>query len=306
MMKDDAFSITDKSESGTEWETFSFEQWALRLPLESQPYRIKPLNYLHSLNREIIKNLGVKRGRLIFITAILWDFFFKKPQWMPDKFNLTSKKQENFYKKKFNENIPVIVFFQSLARIMRNEESDKIIANTLVPVILDMMKSKFHPVENINSVEIWLRQARNYLGTEIDKEKGFNGTVFLAEDKSELRLHVTRCVNVEILQRYGLIFTAAAICMCDHITYHTVFPNLIFKRTHTLAIGDNFCDHELRLKRSLDTNIDADCYSDCSKVKGMREFVRGWEETAKVIFFGSREEWEKYANRCYNEANGLL
>ncbi len=299
-MKDDFFIFTDKPESGTEWKTFSFEQWAINMPLESQPYRIKPLNYLRSLNREIIKNLGVTKGRFLFIKAILWDILFKKPQWAPEKFNLSSKKQEIFYRRKFNENIPVIVFFQSLARIIRSEESDKIIANTLVPVILDMMKSKYHPVENIDSVEIWLRQARNYLGTEIDKEKGFDGTVHLAEDKSELRLHVTRCVNVEILRQYGLIFTAAAICMCDHITYHTIFPNLVFKRTHTLAIGDNFCDHEFRLKRSFDTVMDEACYSDCSKVKGMREFVREWEEIAKVIFFGSRDEWEKHANRCCN------
>jgi hypothetical protein len=118
----------------------------------------------------------------------------------------------------------------------------------MVPVVLDMMKTKYHPVENIDSVEVWLRQARSYLGEEIEKDMGFDGTLYLAEDKSELRLHVTRCVNMQMLREYGLTYTAAALCMCDHITYHTVFPNLVFKRTHTLAIGDKFCDHEFEFR----------------------------------------------------------
>lgn len=300
MMKDDTFFIPDKSESGTEWEIFSFEQWASRMHLEAQPYKINPLNYLRSLNKEIIQSLGVERGVYLFVKAVFWDLFFNKPQWAPENFNLSSKKQELFYRSKFKENIPIIVFFQTLARKIKKEEADKIIANTLVPVVLDMMKTKYDPVENIDSVEIWLKQARNYLGREIEKDTGFDGTVYLSEDKSELRLHVTRCVNIEILRQYGLIYTAAALCTCDHITYHTVFPNLIFKRTHTLAVGDSFCDHEFRIKRSLDATTDEENYSDCSKVEGIREFVREWEEKAKVLFFGSREEWEKHTNRCYN------
>ncbi len=296
-MKEVAFSITDRSESGAEWETLSFEQWASRMHSESKPYKIKPLNYLRSVKKEFIQKLGVKKGASIFYKAILWDFLFKKPQWASEKFNLTSKRQEMFYRKKFNENLPVIVLFQALVREIGEREADRIIANTLVPIVLDMMKTKYHPVENIDSVEVWLRQARSYLGEEIKKDTGFDGTLYLAADKSELRLHVTRCVNMEMLREYGLTYTAAALCMCDHITYHTVFPNLVFKRTHTLAIGDTFCDHEFRIKKSMKPDHDEDDYSDCNR-SAIREFVREWEEKAKELMFGSREEWEKYAARC--------
>ena len=296
-MKEVDFSITDRSESGAKWEVQSFEQWASRMHSESKPYKIKPLNYLRSVKKEFMRNLGIKKGSSIFFKAILWDFFFKKPKWAPEKFTLISKRQEIFYRKKFNENLPIIVLFQALAQEIGERKADRIIAQTLIPVVLDMMKTKYHPVENIESVEVWLRQARSYLGEEINKGKGFDGTLYVAEDKSELRLHVTRCANMEMLRKYGLTYTATALCMCDHITYHTVFPNLVFKRTHTLAIGDKFCDHEFRITKSTKLNYDEDNYSDCNR-SGTREFVREWEEKAKELMFGSRAEWEEYAGRC--------
>jgi hypothetical protein len=110
-LKEVVFSITDRSESGAEWETISFEQWASRMHWESKPYKIKPMNYLRSVKQQFIQNLGVKRGASVFYKAVLWDFLFKKPQWAPEKFTLTSQRQAMFYKKKFSENMPVIVLF---------------------------------------------------------------------------------------------------------------------------------------------------------------------------------------------------
>jgi hypothetical protein len=43
-----------------------------------------------------------------------------------------------------------------------------------------------------------LEQARDYLGTEIEKDKGFEGEIYLAKDKSEMRFHVTRCATVKL------------------------------------------------------------------------------------------------------------
>lgn len=298
-MSGDAFSIPDNSESGSKWEAFSFLQWAKRMPSESRPYKIKPLMYLRSVYREYLQILGVKRGRGLFFRAMLWDCLFNRPQWMPDRFKLYGKNQEMFYRKKFNANLTVLVFFRALAGKIGTADADRIIANTLVPIVLDMMKTKYDPVEKIDSVETWLKQARGYLGREIEENSGFDGTLYLSDDKSELRLHVTRCVNMEILREYGLIYTAAALCMCDHVTYHTVFPNLVFKRSHNLAIGDKFCDHEIRIKTDNKPSHDENDYSDCIRA-GLREFVREWEDKSKAKIFGSLEEWEAYAERSYS------
>jgi hypothetical protein len=88
--------------------------------------------------------------------------------------------------------------------------------------------------------------------------------------------------------------------MCDHIIYHTVFPNLIFKRSRTLAMGDSFCNHEFRVIKNNDQIQNEECYSDCARVQEIRQFVKEWEEKAKEMFFGSRIEWKKYVKRVLN------
>ena len=300
MMQKEGFTIQDRSETGREWEAFTFEQWALKLKEEGKPYKISAIRYMRSLLTEIFHQKGIKKGSFVFIKTLIWNCVFNKPHWAPDKFNISSRTQEDYYRNKFYEYKPIIVFFETLAKEIGEKKADRLIPKTMIPIVLDMMKSKYQPVESIHSVESWLSQARNYLGGEIEKDKGFSGTIFLAKDKSELRFHVTRCAPMQMLRAYGLGYTASALCMCDHITYHTVFPNLIFKRSHALAIGDDFCDHESRIRKESDPIQDEDNYSDCGRDHEFRELVREWEEKAKILFFGSQEAWEEYAKRCRN------
>ncbi len=225
---------------------------------------------------------------------------FNKPKWMPDKFNIESKEQEIFYRQKFKEYLSFIVLFYNLRKEINEDEADRFMADQMLPIVLDMMNARFRPVSEINSVETWLEQARDYLGTEIEKDKGFKGEIYLAKDKSEMRFHVTRCATVQIVREYGLKYTAAALCMGDHITYHTVFPNLIFKRSHSLSVGDSFCDHEFRLRTADDPILDEVNYGDCNRIVGMRELVRVWEEKAKELYFGSKEKWLEYANKYFS------
>jgi hypothetical protein len=292
------FSIPDRSLSGSPWETFSFAEWAERWALVSKPYHINITQILFSLLRQFRQGLGWWKGGLLFWKTLLWDLAFKKPAWQPEMFELENCARAAFYQEKFKENLPMIVFFNALASKIGAEKADKLIADVMMPVVLAMMASRYSPAEHIDSVEVWMKQARNYLGREMEKDKGFCGDVYLAQDRSEVRLCVTRCATLQILRAYGLGFTAAAFCMGDHISYHTLFPNLIFKRSHTLAIGDAFCDHEFRLRSKNDPIDDESVYGDCRRMEGMRELVRVWEERAKSLFFGSTEAWEAYRIRC--------
>ncbi|MBN2436508.1 MAG: L-2-amino-thiazoline-4-carboxylic acid hydrolase [Spirochaetes bacterium] len=278
MNRKEAFSIDKRSKTGSEWETFNFEQLASKIPFDEKPYKVNVLSYLKSLYIIIVHNSGKITGTILFVKVLLIDLVFNKPKWDRSKFDISSKAQEVFYKKKFNENIPVIAFYYALSKKTGKDKADRIIAETMVPVVLEMMKSKYHPVANIESVEVWLKQARNYLGSEIEIDKGFEGEIYLAKDKSELRFHVTRCAPMQILREYGLIYTATVLCMCDHITYHTIFPNMIFKRTHTLAMGDEFCDHEFRVRKNNEPIMDEDNYSDCARDPEIRQFVKEWED----------------------------
>ncbi len=293
-------NIPEYSISGCKWNKRSFIQFASDWKMEGKPYEINVSKILMQLLKSTQKKLGTFRGTSIFLKSLFWDMVFNKPKWQPEKFKLNSDAQAKFYKIKFNEYLLFIILFNNLKKEMNETEADKFMANQMIPIVLNMMKERFSPVEKVDSVEVWLRQARDYLGTEIEKDKGFEGDMYVAKDKSEMRFHVTRCAAVQIIREYGLKYTAAATCMGDHITYHTVFPNLIFKRSHSLSVGDCFCDHEFRLRTEDDPVMDEENYGDCYKIEGMREFVREWEEKAKEIFFGSKEKWDEYASQYFS------
>ncbi|OQY46427.1 MAG: hypothetical protein B6242_07780 [Anaerolineaceae bacterium 4572_78] len=292
-------NIPDCSISGSEWDKFTFVKFASDWKMQGKPYNINLSKILFQLLRSTQKEIGTLGGIYIFFRSLFWDMIFNKPKWQPEKFNLNNDAQEKFYRIKFEEHLPFIIFFHNLKKRMSENEADKFMARQMLPIILDMMKTSFHPVEKIDSVGVWLEQARDYLGTEIEKDKGFEGDIYLAKDKSEMRFHVTKCATIQVIREYGLKYTAAALCMGDHITYHTVFPNLIFKRSHSLSVGDGFCDHEFRLRTKDDPAIDEENYGDCYKIEGMREMVREWEEKAKEIFFGNKEKWKGYASKYF-------
>ncbi len=292
-------NIPERSISGSEWDQFTFAKWASDYKTQGKPYRINVTKILFRLFKSARQKVGTLKGSYIFCKSLFWDMIFAKPKWQPEKFHLNNDAQETFYRSKFQEFLPFITFFNNLKKEIGDDKADRFMADQILLIVLQMMKTRFHPVENIDSVEVWLEQARDYLGTEIEKDKGFEGDIYLAQDKSEMRYHVTRCALIEVPQAYGLEYTAVASCMGDHITYHTVFPNLIFKRSHSISVGDDFCDHEFRLRTKDDPVIDEQNYGDCYRIEGIRELVREWEEKAKEIFFGSKENWEAYANKYF-------
>jgi hypothetical protein len=112
-------------------------------------------------------------------------------------------------------------------------------------------------------------QATGYLGENIRKDKGFKGTVYLAKDRSEMRFHATKCCHIQILREFGLRYTAAAACMGDHVTCGTVFPNVIFKRSHAISVGDEFCDHEFRVRSEVDPKADESSHGDAHRIDGL-------------------------------------
>ncbi len=285
--------------SGSSFDKTTFLEWSKISKVDGKPYSINMMKLMNQLRKSIQDKIGNGRGKYVFIKSITWDLAFHKPIWKPELFNIDNEDRKKFYKKIFKEFQLFIILFDNLKKEMAEEEADRFIAEQMLPITLYMMKSKFRPVSEINSVDVWLKQARNYLGDEVKENKGFEGDIYLSKDKSEVRFQVTRCANMEILRKYGLRFTAATLCMCDHITYHTVFPNLIFKRTHSIAVGDEYCDHEFRLRTKDDPKMDEDNYGDCYTIDGIRDVVREWEEKAKEIHFGSKMNWDKYANKYF-------
>ena len=272
------FSISETAESGGSWRKFTFVDYAEMWPIHGTPYNPKVGQITKSIYTAVTKEFGYGKGGAIFAKSVFWDMLTDQVKWDPTLFNLKSEKQAVFYKKAFEEFKVFFMLFENLKKEMGAEKADRFMANQMVPIILAMMKSKFSAVEHLDGVSVWLDQARDYLGDEIEAEKGFDGDIYLAEDNSELRFYVTRCSNIEILRAYGLPYTAAALCMGDHITYDCVFPNLIFKRKHTIAVGDCFCDHTFQLRKDKQPVDDKEQYGDCYKMEGLRALVDEWED----------------------------
>lgn len=293
--------IPDTSDSGSSWKHITFEEFAALFKQDGDPYKLNVAQIIYELYKETIKKIGFLKGTKVFLKSVLWDSIFNQPIWEPDRFNIDTKERHDFYYAKFKEYMLFIIYFRNLGMIIGPKEADHFMADQMLPITLLMMKSRFSPKKDILTVEEWLKQARNYLGDEIEKNKGFQGEIFIAEDKSEMRFHITRCATTRIVSAYGLTYTAALLCMGDHITYHTVFPNLIFKRSHSLTVGDDYCDHTFRLRTDKDPVMDEENYGDCYRIPGLRETVREWEEEAKVLFFGSKEKWNDYARRYFTD-----
>jgi hypothetical protein len=296
----DVFVIPEKSKSGSGWERLSSTEFSERYKQQGKSYSINPVTYLGSLYKAIIKEIGSFIGSYVFIKTLLWDLPFRKPKLVVDSLAISSPEQKKYYQDKLNEYAPIIVFFNTLSKVIGNKQADRLIAHSILPFVLQMMHSKFSPIENLDSIEKYLQQTRNYLGNEWESDKGFSGDVYISKDKTELWFHMTRCAPMQMLKAYGLPFTATAFCMCDHITYHTLFPNLIFRRCHNL-VTDKYCDLEFRIRKPFDPIIDEGNYVDCGRDCEVRELVRVWEEKAKVMFFGSKDTWETYADRFFSQ-----
>lgn len=292
--------IPEYARSGSAWEKFTFDAFASNWEMRGEPYKVDVLEILFQLLRGFSKKFGLVKGVSLMLKSLVWDMVFNQPAWMPEKFNIRNQTQAAFYRTKFNEYKIFFVLFNNLKKVLKTEEADHFLAEQILPIILDMMAARFYPVADIDSVEVWLKQARGYLGEEIEEGKGFEGDIYLATDRSEMRFHVTRCATVQLIREYGLRFSAAAFCMADHITYHTFFPNLIFKRSHSLSVGDAFCDHEFRLRTKSDAMMSEENYGDCARVEGMRDLVSKWEDKAKEMYFGDQDKWMDYAGNYFS------
>ncbi len=296
----------DVSATGSEFIKQPFADLAkLREVLpKGEKFKLDIINMMKVVYKGLKDEFGTLTAISLISKSFLVDMLFNKPEWHPEWFDINNEAQAKFFKAKFNENIPLITLFENIKKRRSTKKADVIIAKLCPAFVLPSMSKSFKPVKTFSKVQDWIHQAVWYLDEALEPDKGFEGDVYISKDNKEARFHVTKCAPIQICHRYGLEVTSAYLCMCDHITYHTVFPNMTFNRQNCFGVGCDHCDHILRVKPVGVTAHDEEDYGDAYKVEGGREFVREWEEKAKVIMFGSVEEWEKYRDECESK-NGV-
>ena len=201
-----------------------------------------------------------------------------KPTWHPEYFNLKSAAEAQFFQKIFREFLMLITVFNKLKRLYGGDVADRVTGRMAIPMAVPYLRQAFHPVENLDDIHPILQQLSNYLKAHIGEDKAFEGHAFISEDRTELRLFVTKCAYIQVLRAYGLRAFAAKTCLADHVVFDTALPNLVFSRKHAIGVGDLFCDHVMRLPLPGDREKDSTRYEDCYKIPdGMEEVLR-WEK----------------------------
>ncbi|MBT6338589.1 MAG: hypothetical protein HOJ48_04765 [Desulfobacula sp.] len=291
----DQFSITERPLSGCQWMLKEFAE--IRSPRVKKTQSFLIPEVLGLLYKSLRKELGKSRAFRLVLRTSTMGYVFNRPLWHPEYFKLTDKKQEMFYKNIFKKAMLYFIMFNLLKKEHGDEKADKIIANIINPATIAYMKRVYRPVGKCTTIEPWWEQSVDYIADLPEDNQGLEGTVYMAEDLSELKWHNIRCATAEVFRAYGLKLTMSHMCMTDHITYHTFFPGLMFKRTSCIGVGDAFCDHHAWVKTPDDMGKEEVQYGDCDHFEGGREYVRYWEEYAKGYLFGSKEKWQRYAEK---------
>lgn len=288
------FSISEYPKSGCNWMKKEFKE--IRSPRVKKTGSFIMPEVVKLFYKSLKEQLGGSKAFRLFLRASTVGHIFDKPAWHPEYFSLTNERQEELYKSIFKKTTFFIILFNILRKKHGDEKADKIIADAINPCTLAYMKKVYKPVENCTSIRPWWEQSVDYIADLPEDNRGLDGTVYMAEDMSEIKWHATRCATAEVFRAYGLKLSMSHMCMTDHIIYHTLFPGVMFKRTSCIGIGDSFCDHHAWPKSSKDIGNEETQYGDSHHFEGGREYVRYWEKYAKSFLFGSEEEWEGYAD----------
>lgn len=233
------------------------------------------LAIVRALVRCLWRDVGFFRGSWILMRSVTWDYVFYRPVWRPEHFELSGPEEERHFRKIFSQITPLIVIFENLKRRYGEDRADEITARMAIPIALPYLLATFRPGTRIESIDDIRQLTADYMGDGT----GFEWTEEVSEDRTEVRYRFTKCVYIMILKAYGLHSFAGYSCLADHVVFDNVVPDVVFGRSHTLGVGDSFCDHCFRMRTPDDRERDESNYGDCHKVKyGGRDEVRRWEK----------------------------
>lgn len=267
------------AESGSEFRELKLEDW----PQARRGTMPKPVSVagVMSIARVLIAEFGLLRGAWWFTKASIWDYLFHKPRWYPERFHFETKEEERFFRELFDELKYFIVLFNSLRARHGEFLADEITGKMAIPFWLPYLRQCFRRVDSMADIDPLVQQMSDYLADYVGDDKGFAGQVFVAEDGSEVRFHVTKCAHIMILRAYRLSRFAAHTCLADHVVFDNDMPELVFGRAHTIGVGDGYCDHVFRVRTPQTVEREDSDYGDAHKIDGARTTLRHWAEVLR-------------------------
>jgi hypothetical protein len=233
----------------------------------------------------LVEQLGKKPARKA-MERMFWDSTFNRPDWHPERFNITNDELGKHYHDIFKELIPFITMYERFKKEYGDERAQIITAQLAVPASVPYLAKVFKSIDDFTDIDQFRQLLANYLG---DGE-GFDWTEKVSEDHMEVKYRFTRCVYIEILRGYGMDSAAASTCYCDHIIFDNAMPELYFRRDHCKGVGDNFCDHDFRVRTPADTKQNDQRHGDTDKAFfDAKAMIENWR--ANYVDNGDKFKW---------------
>lgn len=208
------------------------------------------------------KEIGAWAALKILLKSWTWDMIFNKPAWQAEKFPIENEAEEKIWRDAFDKDVVfLLTLFRNLQKKYGEKKGDEIMARMLMPVGLQYQFCCFRPIQNFKHID----QARQQLADYLGDGKTMRNKVWVSQDGKEARYYYTKCMHIQMMSGYGMQRSAQASCMIDHVTFDKRILGLKFKRSKTLSLGDEYCDHVFEMKAKGDGENSAECYEDVKR-----------------------------------------
>lgn len=234
---------------------------------------------LRGIKEVLVNETGVFKGHWMFFKSITWDNIFNRPEWHPEFFEFKNKKEEKEFKKVFKELVPIIIIYNSLKDNYNEFFADKVMVKMAIPISVPYQVPIFEQGSTIKKID----EIRQLVSDLMAESEAFEWSEEVSEDQQEYRICYTKCPFAMILRAYGLTVLAGNLCMGDHVVFDNLVPDVIFSRRHAIGVGDSFCDHTIRMRKSVEVEENDELkYGDAYKIPGGRELIQQWEDNYKM------------------------
>ncbi len=236
------------------------------------------LKTITAIARVLFREVGFLKGLWLLARTGTWDAVFSKPMWHPEYFEFKDSAEEEHFRGIFRQLAPMIILYGNLKKAYGEYLAEEISSKMAIPVAVLYIHGSVGTTGKITDISQIRQLFANYLGDG----SGFDWTEEVSEDRTEGRYHFTKCAYVMIMQAYGLESYGAYNCLADHVFFDLMTPDIVFSREHAIGVGDDYCDHTVRLLAAGDPGKSDSDYGDCRKARfGGRDAVRHWEEMFK-------------------------
>jgi len=234
-----------------------------------------PLYLWRAVLEGIGEDIGIMKTFRFFFLSMCSDPLLKPVYWNPAL--ILGLEPENFliYRNHFRQ----LKWFINLYRNLLNEFGEDIAQYLTAKMAFAIAVPHFFKTFRSLDASDDLIQFRQNMSQFLGHEGNISWSETPPGNINNVYYRISRCVHVEILKVYGLKVAASAFCLSDHVTFNHSLSKLIFIRNSCIGIGDDCCNLQFILERTIDQTKDEEHSGDIYKADfNATRLIRLWRE----------------------------